>query len=284
MKSNLFLLCTLLVSAGFTTACSTIDRGLTDHLRIDTVPQGATVTVFSDDHIEQRTGKATPPKVCPATPCGIALYRRTDGVARIEKAGHETVDLYFRPSSSRSSFAGSVALNPSISTASGLGLGAFSAGFGEAITLGLTTSQSATIIRSATQAGLYTGIAFTATDMVTGANLNLSPNPIVIGLSPEATPTQTDAMAALYLARREAKIKHEKACLIRRTGARKMGDDKQRCEELKAAYLAADQAFSEGLKVRKGAEKALRAKLRQMHRDNAAFEKETRPPVESASE
>lgn len=92
-------------------ACASIDRGLNDHVRVDTVPQGATVSVYHipfEDNVRQ-PGAITR-VICDATPCAIEVRRSQRGVVSIEKDGYEIAQYYFGPSRYRAG--GSIDLAP----------------------------------------------------------------------------------------------------------------------------------------------------------------------------
>ena len=76
-------------------ACASIDRGINDHVRVDTVPQGATVSVR---HIPLKDSVRQPGAIesatCEATPCAFEVRRSQRGIVLIEKDGFETAEYY----------------------------------------------------------------------------------------------------------------------------------------------------------------------------------------------
>jgi len=78
----------VIIIAIMLSACSTVNRGASDHFRIDTVPQGATVTTSVIDMSKKKRRKnqygryqdknvVTAYHGCAPTPCAIKLPRQS---------------------------------------------------------------------------------------------------------------------------------------------------------------------------------------------------------------
>jgi len=100
----------VIIIAIMLSACSTVNRGASDHFRIDTVPQGATVTTSVIDMSKKKRRKnqygryqdknvVTAYHGCAPTPCAIKLPRRSEFVVSIEHPAYETTELFIRSSS-----------------------------------------------------------------------------------------------------------------------------------------------------------------------------------------
>jgi hypothetical protein len=74
--------------------------------------------------------------------------------------------------------------------------------------------------------GAGIGVGLIATDVATGALLNLYPNPVVLGLAPKDTSTVEDPLAKLYLAKLNASESVTEKC---------RNDSRQRTETCKTA-------------------------------------------------
>ena len=200
----------ILVCAANLAACATVNRGVEDYMRVDTVPQGAKVTVerkrnyTKDRHTRRQKKPYIETFICEATPCAIAVPRRSKLLVTIEKLGFETSEIYIGSSTKRGGAIGSMAANSVTLAGIGAGYGAFVAGFGNAVSLGLTNYSSSAFAASGAAIGLGAGAGMIAIDAATGSNLNLYPNPIVLGLVPEGSKTIKDPRVIPYRAKIEA--------------------------------------------------------------------------------
>ncbi|MEM9601063.1 MAG: hypothetical protein AAF926_08575 [Pseudomonadota bacterium] len=182
--------------------CSTVDRGTIDHVRIDTVPQGASVTVITDDRIYKRKPQRKwlyehPVKTvsCAATPCALEINRNDSALVRVEADGYATVEYMVMPSSLRGGVGmdvGKTALTSGgVGAYIGYGIGSFSDAF--RLSPLLTGQES---IVGATTTGFtlaFSGMAL-ATDIGNAANKNLFPNPVVLKLAPSGTEPPEDPL------------------------------------------------------------------------------------------
>ena len=197
---RIIVLCFL---ALFISACATIDRGIEDHVRVDTVPQGARVTVTYHQSVNRNPRSRKPLKryaveviqdVCPSTPCAIPHPRQKDALVRIEHEGFAPVEYVVYPSSRSGATAVNLQSTLTGSSATGLYAGAitfqtvsFMNAFGRLFTLGLERNAFGNASGTAASVGTGVGVGVVAvslaTDAVTKANSNLFPNPSVFGLA-----------------------------------------------------------------------------------------------------
>lgn len=205
-----------LFTAAFTlSACSTIDRGFYDNVRVDTVPQGATAsfTYIPSDPIRTQPG-AVKRMTCEETPCAFEIARTQRGIVRIEKDGFAPVEYFVSPSRYR--LGGGVDMKKvaqktiPTSLATGLTGGLAYAAFtqsslgilwGGLLTPGLGTYQpvstsTGAIIGTGVGVGIAAGSMLI--DMGTSANENVYPNPVVIGLADTGTEVEGDPFVDAY--------------------------------------------------------------------------------------
>ncbi|WP_298913936.1 hypothetical protein [uncultured Algimonas sp.] len=245
-----------LMAATLLSACSTIDRGTNDHVRVDSVPQGAQVTVTTLNRVDRQGRKVSGTKgylhdnqtlVCRATPCAIEVPRRTDMVVRVEADGFEPVEYYVGPSKLRGGVGTSVVKTAAASAATGVAVGTITtfgiiavqqmvSGFFSALTLSATPTVGAS---GATAAGTGVGLGVAAASLLvdagTGANLNLFPNPAVLGLAPKGTTVIEDDMATAFWNLTRAQNNMAEACHRNRS--------KPDCETAKRAMELSETTF-----------------------------------------
>ena len=188
-------------------ACSTVNRGITDHFFVDTVPQGASVQLLANGINPKR-------HACAATPCAIPVSRNAEFVARIEKPGFEPVEIFVGNSRKRSTLAGSVAGNSAVGTGIVVGSAAY-AGYlaGTVFSVGGGTGGAVGTAAGAA-AGLAAGVvgAMVLTDLATGATRNLTPNPVILALSTAGEPTITDPRVDKFRKLDDLRMAVRKAC------------------------------------------------------------------------
>jgi len=245
----------LVVMAMTISACSTVNRGSTDHFRIDTVPQGATVTTSVVDRTEERSRKNqygryvdnTKPKKhlgCEPTPCAIAFPRRSEFVVTLEHPGYETTQIFIRNSTMRGGSTANSAAN--LATASGTGFAMAGMGasvantFTQIFSLGTQTVNTSGIASSSAAAGLGVGAGMIAIDIATGANLNLFPNPVVIELTPEGTSVRKDPLVSLYWKMKELENQTKPICKQRKNERK---DGQPTCKQMRTQLRQAKEAF-----------------------------------------
>ncbi|MEM9838847.1 MAG: hypothetical protein AAF830_06780 [Pseudomonadota bacterium] len=198
----------LLALALLATGCATTNRGTSDFFRIDTVPQGATVTLS----LERRQSDGTmAPVACPATPCAIRVPRRSEFIATIEKDGYEPFEMYVGYSSKRIAYGGSVGANVVGSAGAGFLGGMLTSSIAIAITdVTLTALTLGTVSASGSSAaassvavsgsivGAGIGVGMVAIDGVSGAYQFTAPSPVVLELVLEGTPVLSDPAIVVF--------------------------------------------------------------------------------------
>jgi len=233
-------------------ACATVNRGATDHFRIDTVPQGATVTTS----IKSPKGKTRAERResiskrnisdnidyigCSPTPCAIQLPRRSEFVAKIEYPGYEPTEIFVRTSKLKGGTTTSATANLATASGSGFAIAGTIASFETFLTFGFQSVNSSGIAASGAAAGLGVGAGMIAIDAVSGANLNLFPNPVVIELAPQGAPTRKDPLVDLYWNMIESESISDTICTKRK---KDIGPDEPSCSEARADYQQKRQAF-----------------------------------------
>ena len=217
----MFRIILLISAACISTGCATVNRGTDDHFRIDTVPQGAKITTSietSKSKRKRRKNKNITPeyKGCDPTPCAIQLPRRSEFTFTVEHAGYEPFEMYITSSKNRGSFVA----NTAATTATTAGVSGAAIVTLTSIATGIFGSGASTTVAPALAgAAVPPALAVTGTmllvDAGTGANLNLFPNPVVLELTPEGLPVQSDPAAILFKEREAAEEKYNQSC---RTG------------------------------------------------------------------
>ncbi|MEO0421162.1 MAG: hypothetical protein AAF184_02430 [Pseudomonadota bacterium] len=189
-------------------ACTTVNRGTTDYFFVDTVPQGAQVSIT-----RTTAGK---PAECPSTPCAIARPRADEFVATITYDGYEPVELLVLHSTQRASLNGTVIGNTvvggGLTVASAALVGAWA---GEVVTLGFGGSGFSGAFAAASvplAGGVVASMA--VIDLSTGAGQNLFPNPVVLALAPEGegATESIDPRVALFEEQLVLEARKDRSC------------------------------------------------------------------------
>ena len=231
---QLAVLLSILFFAISLSGCATVNRGITDYFRIDSVPQGAKATTSietSDSKVARKKNPKLQPVYhsCEPTPCAIPLYRRSEFVVKLEHPDYETAEMFITNSSTSGSFtanmaattavttgtaaagaAAGAAVATTLSTATATLLGGTIGGTASIFTFGLVpietgvsagasffssaapTYSSSTAASSAIPPALLITGGMLVTDAITGANVNLYPNPVVLKMAPKGTPVKID--------------------------------------------------------------------------------------------
>ena len=217
MKYLLPIAITCVLTAG----CATQKRGVTDYFRVDTIPQGAKVETSIAVRSSVRKNKRDPSIPieylgCEPTPCSIRLARTAEFVATITHDGFEPAEFYVGHSTRRVGMHADMAQNMvagPAGTAAGAAIfagGAYLAA--DTITFGLLSSTTSAgsvigpIAGQAAVAGLGVGAGMIVVDAVSGANLNLVPNPVVLRLAPQGTAVKKDPLVAQFREGQKAKL------------------------------------------------------------------------------
>ena len=224
------LIILLIVTACISTGCATVNRGIDDHFRIDTVPQGAKITTSietPESKRNRRKNKNITPEYegCNPTPCAIQLSRKSEFTFTVEHAGYEPVEMFITNSKKRGSFAATTAAN----TATTAGLAGASLAWttwftGATLGSGAASFAAPAIAVSTVPPALAATGAMLLVDAGTGANLNLFPNPVVLELTPEGQPVQTDPAAILFNEIKATEEKYNQNCKSGRKANKKIDE------------------------------------------------------------
>lgn len=279
------LLCLSLFSLS---ACATVNRGVTEHFRIDSVPQGAKVTLVTDNletvksdirHVQRLEPKTF---ICPETPCAFPLSRRRNFVAKVELEGYEPFETYVSSGFSSGAAAGNAFLTTTTGVGSGVAAGALTGSVAGptlgAILLPFSTELASTfssqltssLVASGAQIGLGVGVGFTAIDLGSGSNLNFSPNPIVVGLAQAEQPVVKDPMVPLFNQKIEDEILVARYCNINNTKLKQ--EHRAECKAAREKLSESTEQFRETRKAIIEARKAIQKQLREKRAVAAAGE------------
>ena len=249
MRSALAL---ALLSCSLLPACATIDRGTTDFVRVDSVPQGATVTMIGDnvDAVMDDEESAPVTKSC-TTPCALPFGRQTEVLVRIERDGFAPFEYAVTPSRLRGSGGTNAAKSAAVTTGVSAATGFFVASFGNGIANLFTLGTAGTVYNTtgAAVSGTGVGLGLTAASMAidasAGANMNFFPNPTVVGLAEAGQETQIDPLVAPL--RRLIELEERQRAFCNRGSG---NYDRERCKETRNARRAARKDFREMRKTR----------------------------------
>lgn len=200
MKRQILLMAALVAVSG----CATVVRGTKDKFVVITEPAGAVVTT---DLMTPKSKKAfrayekqldylraeflVKPELeffeCDATPCDFKISRRSEFTVTIEKEGYHTATIEVTSGfgkKGRNVTAGGAAV-----TASGAYVVTYAVGtalietLSAVVTLGTATSNAG-VSAAATGASAGLGLTMIGVDLMSGAMLDLRPNPLVVILVP----------------------------------------------------------------------------------------------------
>lgn len=211
-----------LLPALILSACATINNTSVDYFRIDTVPQGAKVTTTLG------TG-------CAATPCAIPAPRTSRFIATVDHDGFQTAEIFIDNSPRRGSFAGNMTSTAATMSAATVGISAFAAGMVNVFGFGTTIVPTSTVLASAASPMIAVTGGMLLIDASSGANRNLFPNPVVLGLAPEGTETNIDPLVAIYKSELDAESAATLACASKKL---KTKSGKLACENARETYSA----------------------------------------------
>ena len=173
-------------------ACATVSKGTHERVLFETTPPGARVVTEVETKASQSARRKNPDLAaeyysCDPTPCEIKLSRRTNTVATLTYPDMEP--LQFAITSGPS--VRNLAPNVTGGIATGLAGGSLSV----AIATGFGASTAGALSMVAGPAGLMAltvGGTMAAVDLMSGAGLRLSPNPLSIQLVPKGTEVVPD--------------------------------------------------------------------------------------------
>ena len=228
-------------------------------------------------------------KGCDPTPCSIALPRRSEFIITLEQAGYENAEMYITNSSSSGSFTANMAAT-TVTTAGAtavaagtiatvttgvlavssavvggsIGASASVATFGlipaqtaisTGISAGLSSAPVATtssVLSAAIPPALLVTGGLLLTDVATGANVNLFPNPVVLQLAPKGTPIKVDPNVAPFRNILDIKDKRDYYC---NSSQKFKSENQDKCQNLKTAY-------NKAIANKKASDKAAREKFK----------------------
>ncbi|MEM1105996.1 MAG: hypothetical protein AAGH87_06360 [Pseudomonadota bacterium] len=193
-----------LIAALALPACATAFRGPNVPFEIVTEPPGARVStdlltpktrrenrnearLVSWGHLDEPRPVEQVYYGCEATPCSFEVSRRSEFAVTLEREGFHTAQIAVTSNFGRREGGAAVAGNVAAVT------GAYVVGFNlttsfvSAFTLG-TATTGALATSAATTAAAGVGVMTLGVDVLTGAMLDLSPNPLVVILVPEDEP------------------------------------------------------------------------------------------------
>jgi len=182
-------------------ACATISRGPNVEMVVDSQPAGAVVTTDLETKKSQKLRKSNPDAQpsfygCAATPCEFEISRRSEFIMTITADGHEPIEIGVDNSLHRESLKANLAGAGGVGALTAAGVGAIGAGFASA---GYITSGAAlgtTAAAAATVAG-GVGLVSIGVDAVSGAMLNLNPNPVFLVLPRKGKSFDPDPKVAI---------------------------------------------------------------------------------------
>jgi len=295
MKTQFFLTLSLILALS---ACTTVSRGTTDYLRIDTVPQGAAVTTTIETYGSVQKGIRNIQakkqfRGCAPTPCLLEVFRRRQFAIKIEHPGYEPAEIAIRGDIPMQTTNLDMAV-PIGSIASNLGIGVAAGALSGtlAVVYIQTLSQLANvftfnalsvsaptggIVAGATAAGAGFGAAMIGVDLISGSYNSIYPNPIVIKLAPEGAKTITDPNMLMFKLRAAKKRLESKYCGTgvnadqkrkKRNCALAKEMDKKRDIE-NAELLASEQDIKKLIATLKKQLKQQRAEARKLHQQTA---------------
>lgn len=234
----------LLAGVAVLGGCATANRGTSDFFRIDTVPQGATVTLSLT---EPGPYGEQVPRTCPATPCAFRVRRRSEFIATVEKDGFEPFEMYVGYSNKQIGYGGTVVANVGGATGAGFVGGLITSSIAVAFaeigvtiaTLGTVTTSgtsvaSGSIVAGGAALGAGVGAAMVAVDGSSGAYQFTAPSPVVLALAPEGETVVVDPAVRLFQEKQRIEARAEEACRpLHRVSPR----EETRCRRLKKREL-----------------------------------------------
>lgn len=213
MIREAFIVTTLMLGLS---ACATVSRGSTDYLRVDSVPQGATVTTtMQTPKSRERSRKNILAKKeyigCSPTPCAIEVRRSAKFAITIEHAGFKSAEIAIRGEIKQQDLNVNMATSMATNVAGGAAAGAL-VGTGivvfaqthvaifNAVTYSVfnATANTGGIVAGATSTGTGVGVGLVAIDVMSGAYKSIYPNPIIVKLADENSPTVTDPNMLMF--------------------------------------------------------------------------------------
>ena len=214
-----------LLFASMLSGCATATRGSQTYFAVNTLPAGA--KVFTD---KQKSSQARGEFFgCPATPCEIAMSRRSQFNVMVTKDGYSPFFYVVQKRShkelkkdkvareafyldtygeiiSKEQLSKNAGLSPDIENTPASAAAATAVGIwytGEIVSA-IATAGTITAPAAAVVAGpiLMTGYGI---DLTSGALIDLTPNPMIVKLAPEQDATETKRLKAAFMTSRDTK-------------------------------------------------------------------------------
>jgi len=235
-------LVSLCLSGFIISSCATVNRGTVDYFRIDTVPQGAKVTTTietAQSKAARAKNKSIPAvyKGCEATPCSIPLPRRSQFILTLEQDGYEDAQMYITYSTSTASFTANLAATPLTTGTAAVGTALVTGSILSGLSLGAVPSTI--LLSGAVPPALVATGGLLLADSVTGANVNLYPNPVVLQLAPKGVPIKVDPNVEPFLEILKLKEDRDYYCNNKPKGRKLRIQNQEKCVNLREAYREA---------------------------------------------
>lgn len=189
--------------------CATVIRGPNVDFQVITDPPGATVKTDVETarslraqrrhDNRERLGKLKEGEThvpvyygCAPTPCSFEISRRAEFTVMVENEGYHDATVQvtsgFGGGAAGSSVAGAAASATGAYVVSYGVVSALSSAVASIVTLGTTTASSTGAASAATVGAASVGVLVLGVDLVSGAMLNLRPNPMALVLIPSDQP------------------------------------------------------------------------------------------------
>jgi len=210
-------------------SCATVNKGVSDFFRIDSVPQGAVATTSIETEASIKARRKNPELArqyigCSPTPCAIKLNRRQKFIIKLEHtattAGTAAAGAVIGAGIATSlSAIGSTIVATTFSGSATIGTFGLipietSLAVANSVFVPTTTSASSAAVAAIPPALAVTG-GMLLVDAASGANLNLYPNPVVLELAPKNTPVKIDPNVAPFKRELAEKEELERECIGR---------------------------------------------------------------------
>jgi len=173
-------------------ACATVSKGTHERVLFETMPPGAKVVTEVETKASKTARRKNPDLTpdfysCEPTPCEIRLSRRTNTVATLTYPNMETLQFAIT--------SGPSARNLAPNVTGGIATGVAGGSLGVAVVTGFgasTASALSVVAGPAALMALSVGGTMATVDLISGAGLRLSPNPLSIEMVPKGTEVTID--------------------------------------------------------------------------------------------
>ena len=173
-------------------ACATVSKGTHERVLFETMPPGAKVVTEVETKASKTARRKNPDLPadfysCEPTPCEIRLSRRTNTVATLTYPNMETLQFAIT--------SGPSARNLAPNVTGGIATGVAGGSLGVAVVTGFGASPASALSVVAGPAALMAlsvGGTMATVDLISGAGLRLSPNPLSIEMVPKGTEVTID--------------------------------------------------------------------------------------------